>query len=348
MALQKSPALRKYTLKDARLTSDKHRSFAFGTTHRARTKVGLHCTAELLYGVLLDSRPGRLAEIFDKECRVLCTLHHQNVAKFLGLMFTPDSPHPFLLSEELEDNLMDFLEKHANIELSRKLSILLSVARGLEYLHTSTPPIVHCMLTARSIGISSSQQAKITDTGISRIVDPKKFSLTVNHTPSIRVYMPPEMTPFTLEFTPEMDVFSFGHIALHTANQVFPSELLAPTHTPPNSKMLVARTELERRVHYFDLLHGYIGEGHTLTVVMKQCLYNEPQKRPSAIEVVHSLSQLYRKQEERPTTMRLPAVSKRKKLRLASVAFRKLCSKEDSLADCYKVSSLGHFGINCL
>ena len=62
------------------------------------------------------------------------------------------------------------LESAPNIRLCTKLSILQDVSRGLIYLHSRAPAVIHRDLTARNVLLDSAMRAKIADLGNSRIV----------------------------------------------------------------------------------------------------------------------------------------------------------------------------------
>ena len=72
--------------------------------------------------------------------------------------------------------------------------------------------------------------------------------------------------------------------------QVFPGTLLQYTfRDPENPRHRLARTEVQRRDEYIKLLHQQLGEQHTLVLLVKQCLDDEPSERPSAQELLRQL-----------------------------------------------------------
>ena len=69
-------------------------------------------------------------------------------------------------------------------------------------------------------------------------------------------------------------------------SQKFPGTLLPPTYPDPdNPGHLLARSEVERRSDYIQLLHEQLGEQHPLSQLVSQCLHNIPAQRPSAEEL---------------------------------------------------------------
>ena len=149
-------------------------------------------------------------------------LRHPNITQFLGVCFLPDCQLPVLLMERLDSSLDDLLETVPNIPLALKRSILEDVSRGLLYLHKHTPQIIHRDLTAKNVLLTSSLIAKITDFGNARFVNlqPGQLARTLSQLPGTLSYMPPESLSASARYGPSLDVFSFGHLALFTINQV--------------------------------------------------------------------------------------------------------------------------------
>ena len=72
--------------------------------------------------------------------------------------------------------------------------------------------------------------------------------------------------------------------------QVFPGDLLEPNYVDPeNLDKLVARSEVDRREIAFEQLEA---EHHCFEQLIKDCLNNIPARRPTAQQLVTSLTQL--------------------------------------------------------
>ena len=149
-------------------------------------------------------------------------LRHPNIVQFLGLCFLEGSALPVLVMERLDSSLDDLLETSPGLPLALKQSLLTDVARGLLYLHTCDPPVVHRDLSARNVLLTSSLVAKISDLGNARIVNlqPGQLARTLTRVPGTHVYMPPESFDQRSQYGPRLDIFSFGHLALFTLTQV--------------------------------------------------------------------------------------------------------------------------------
>ena len=63
---------------------------------------------------------------------------------------------------------------------------------------------------------------------------------------------------------------------------MFPGDLLPSTYTDPRKNKVKARTELERRQQYISTLEGKLGRENGLVILIKECLVNDPGRRPTA------------------------------------------------------------------
>ena len=244
--------------------------------------------------VKICMNPNEFYKKFFSEFRILSSLCHPNIVQYQCVCPLPNSESPALVMEQLQTNLHDYLlnPSYANLPLSAKVSILQDIARGLAYLHNHKPAVIHRDLSAKNILLSSDRVAKISDFGNSRIIDidpacSSEFKSTT-HVPGTIIYMPPEACSDHAKFNEKLDIFSFGQLALFTATQVYPCDLL-PVYDEDRSCF---RTEVERRQKYIDQLEQQLGGDHDLIKLIKQCLHNSSRMRPTADEIISVLEQL--------------------------------------------------------
>ena len=213
----------------------------------------------------------------------------------MGVHFSPHSQLPMLVMEYLPLSLTQCLETHQDLPLQIKYSILLDVAKGLNYLHCKRPPIVHRDLTANNILLTSNFIAKISDLGVSRMADTfKQRQLTT--APGNWNVMPPEALKDNPNYDHKLDVFSYGCLILH----VFTHQWPAPTaqYVPSiNFFQRIQRsyhrvTEWTRRSKYTTT----ISSDNPFLPFAKCCLDNDPKKRPTMSDAIicaeHAVSSL--------------------------------------------------------
>ena len=75
---------------------------------------------------------------------------------------------------------------------------------------------------------------------------------------------------------------------------MFPGDLLSGTFPDPdNPERALARTEVERRGEYMEILEGDFGYRHpALVQLVRQCLHNAPERRPTTNDVLGRLQRL--------------------------------------------------------
>ena len=225
-----------------------------------------------------------------KECERSSRLSHPNIVRFVGIHCPSPDRVPNIVMERLHCSLTKQLEETRataaagdQFPVDKKLSILSQVGRGLRYLHSQSPPIIHRNLSSDNVLLSEKLElAKISDLGSVRLVDSKK-QVEIMKTPNMVIFIPPEvLSDEPVEYEAEVDVFSFGCVMLHTLSHQWP--------TP--SQPVGTRSEVERRQKYLDVITEQRVawklkpfESSAIINVAKNCLSNIPKDRPSMEDV---------------------------------------------------------------
>ena len=255
---------------------------------------GALCAAKIVHEVINDPRNADHQVVIQKieqECRIMSSLHHPNVVQFLGMYFFEQSIVPVLVMESLDMDLEALLTQPTSITAPIKVKVLFDVAKGLVYLHSLSPPIIHSDLTTKSVLLTNTLVAKIGGFRNSQI---RSDSALLTRFPGTLLYMPPEAMANSPQYNEKLDVFSYGHLALCTALQESPRELQDVSHDPKNPNKRRMRTEVQRRYQYIDRLTKKFGSHHTLTTLVTDCLHNDPPIRPSAIQVFKKIQKLHK------------------------------------------------------
>ena len=293
MSLSNFSELQPFIVSDVRVTGVVLGEGSYGSVEEAEIP-GATCVVKKLHEALLPPPTeahgaDRMAATFVAECRLMSTVRHPHIVQFLGVCLLPGSRLPALVMEKLLIDLHNLLENNSAIPLSMKHSILLGVSKGLTYLHTRSPAIIHRDLSARNVLLNSAMVAKIADLGNSRIINVRPSQLmTMTKNPGNMWYMPPEAQEDASKYNTSIDVFSFGNLTLFTLTQQFP-KVLAASHTDPNTGRVSARLEVERRSESFEQVYHELGREHPLVCLAEQCLHNLPSRRPPIAEVLERL-----------------------------------------------------------
>ena len=266
---------------------------SYGIVFEVTTKDGTKCIAKRLHNTLRNA-PTReqrefIASNFRQECHILSGLNHPNVVKFVGVHYGRDQNDISLIMERLHSDLADFVKKNPDTNLATRLLILYDVSRGLCYLHSRTPPLIHRDLTAPNILLTKDLTAKIGDLGVSRYVDPATLAtLALTVGPGNPFYMPPECNVENPKYTVKLDIFSFGILIVHTINGIVPNSYNLSSFKS-FFYSLVGKVELKRRS---TAVQEKMGENHVLYSITKRCLHDRPEQRPSVEVVSSSLREL--------------------------------------------------------
>ena len=148
-------------------------------------------------------------------------------------------------------------------------SVLHDVSLGLSYLHTqTTPPIIHRDLSANNVLLASNMTAKISDLGMTRILDLTPLQVSrMTATPGTRTFMPPEVMVVDPIYSTSVDTFSFGILMVHVLSGMWPHPKSGPVHAEPNGQRIPI-SEAERREEHLNS----IGNDHPLMSLILKCL----------------------------------------------------------------------------
>ena len=295
--IQSAPELKQFILKDVKRPTKEPQKLgdgSYGSVEKLED-IGITCAGKTLHNALIDVQNEGVENVikkFVKECQLMGDLRHPHIVQFLGICFLPDSKLPVLVMEYMPTSLDHLLKNNENVPLMVKRSVLYDVSRGLTYLHSRNPPVIHRDLTATNVLLNSAMVAKIADFGNARIVDmlPDQVAKTMTRAPGTLAYLPPEALEQHPKYGNKIDIFSFGHLSLYTAIQVFPTPT-ASTYLDPVSKEVVARSEVERRQQFIDMTEQQPALS-PLKQLIVECLDNDPDGRPSAEKLVQQLAKL--------------------------------------------------------
>ena len=289
-----SDELAVYALRDVQglATGQPKDSGSWGCVYQV-TVNGFPCIAKRLHDILVGQHVSAqerasVRRRFRNECVLLSRLRHPNVVQFIGVHYGRDQDDLTLVMEGLYMDL-DRCLKHVNVRgvplaLPVKLAILLDVAYGLLYLHTQNPPIVHRDLTASNVLLTNDLRAKLADLGVSKILDLHPRSQATQTTcPGTLGAMPPEALIETPIYDAKLDVFSFGTVMLHVANQEFPIFYDVDRYERGKKHIAMRRRAISK-----------MGETHVLRPLVLQCLQDDSRRRPPTAEVRADLERLAR------------------------------------------------------
>lgn len=145
--------------------------------------------------------------MFGDEIQLMMNLRHPNIVQFIGASWNSYSNICFVTEFLERGDLFGVLRNQEN-KLTWAEPILrmtIDTSRGMAYLHSMKPPIIHRDLKSMNILVSSTWGCKVSDFGLSREKSVDE-TMSVTGTP---LWLPPEMIRGE-RYTEKADVYSFG------------------------------------------------------------------------------------------------------------------------------------------
>ena len=227
----------------------------------------LHQLATLLHLPPSEGGNERAVTILDRESNFLQSFKHPNIVQHLTTEKHPKSGSTILVTELMDCNLRSYLSSYGEESLTSHCQISLSkdVASGLAYIHSRQ--IIHRDLCVDNVLLTLSQPvpvAKISDFGMSRLVDPSQMTHSLTAVGHRMGYMPPEAIRLEdEEYDHSLDVFSMGVIMVQILR-----------------KAATIKTVRDRLLHV-----SQIPESHRLKPLINKCLNKDKRRRPPASEL---------------------------------------------------------------
>ncbi|XLR33043.1 hypothetical protein S83_060943 [Arachis hypogaea] len=214
---------------------------------------------------------------FKSEVEIMLRLRHPNIVLFMGAITRP--PHLSILTEFLPRGSLYGLLRNPKFQLNdkRRLRMAVDVAKGMNYLHTSHPPIVHRDLKSPNLLVSKHWVLKVCDFGLSRMkhhtfLSSKSYAGTAE-------WMAPEVLRNELA-NEKCDIYSFGVILWELATTMIPWQGL-------NQMQVVGAVGFQnRRLEIPDDVDPEVEQ------IIRDCWQMDPQLRPSFSELLSRLCQL--------------------------------------------------------
>ncbi|KAL2608857.1 hypothetical protein R1flu_027430 [Riccia fluitans] len=222
---------------------------------------------------------GDALEEFRLEVRIMRRLRHPNVVLFMGAVTRP--PNLSIVTEFLPRGSLYRLIHRPNNQLDerRRLRMAFDVAKGMNYLHSSTPIVVHRDLKSPNLLVDKNWVVKVCDFGLSRLKH--NTFLSSKSTAGTPEWMAPEM----LRNEPsneKCDVYSFGVILWELAT-------LRQPWGGMNPMQVVGAVGFQHR-----RLDIPTDMDPQLANIIRECWQNDPNARPSFSQLMAALKPLQR------------------------------------------------------
>ena len=145
---------------------------------------------------------------FRTEVTMMSKMRHPNVVLLMGICSA--APNLAIVTEYLARGSLYRLLHHTEtpLDMRRRVKMGIDMAKGMAYLHSASPPIVHRDLKSPNLLVDETFTVKICDFGLARFKQ-DTFVQTVNGCAGTPNYMAPEVLR-NEKFNEKCDVFSMG------------------------------------------------------------------------------------------------------------------------------------------
>ncbi|THG10667.1 receptor-like protein kinase FERONIA [Camellia sinensis] len=246
----------------------------------------------------LNSMSKQGAHEFWTEIEMLSTLRHNHLVSLIG--YCEEGDEMILVYEYIENGtLADHLYKIntsgniCHMSWEQRLNICIGVARGLDYLHTSTQQgVIHRDMKTTNILLDKVWVAKISDFGLCKMGITSDFGTHVStDVKGTFGYLDPEYF-MTRRLTKKSDVYAFGVVLLEVLCGRPAVDMRLEEEQCSLALWAQHCIKKKKLGQIIDPSIKYQISPHCLKVftkVAKKCLHNQPNGRPTMADVVVSL-----------------------------------------------------------
>ncbi|EJY57533.1 AAEL017546-PA [Aedes aegypti] len=227
---------------------------------------------------LLDKKVNRVERArFREEAEMLKKLQHPNIVRFYNYWESPPTAgnkkkNIVLVTElMLSGTLKSYLRRFKKINPKVLKSWCRQILKGLHFLHSRAPPIIHRDLKCDNIFITGTTgSVKIGDLGLATLKN-RSFAKSVIGTPE---FMAPEM--YEEHYDEAVDVYAFGMCMLEMATSEYPyNECNTPAQIYKKVTSGIKPASLEKV------------ENPEVKEIIERCIHDKKEGRPTCKELLN-------------------------------------------------------------
>ncbi|KAJ7531507.1 hypothetical protein O6H91_14G046800 [Diphasiastrum complanatum] len=252
--------------------------------------------------------------LFISEMEYLGKLRHKNLVPLLGFCVAASQRllvYKHMINGTLQSKLHPS-DATPRLDWPERLKVALGAARGLAWLHHScNPRIIHRNISNSTILLDEDFDARITDFGLARLMDPVDTHNSTNSNGDLggQCYIAPEYLR-TLVATVKGDVYSFGVVLLELVTGQMPTGLIVNGEFKGSLVEWVAMMcSLGSASDVIDkslLGKGMDSELTQFLRIARSCLLSLPKDRPSMYDVFQLVKAIAQKYHFTDQTDELP------------------------------------------
>ncbi|KAL0366618.1 UNVERIFIED_CONTAM: MDIS1-interacting receptor like kinase [Sesamum radiatum] len=254
----------------------------YGSVYRAKLPNGRVVALKKLH--TLEGENPTFDKCFRNEAEILQGIRHQNIVRLFG--YCLHKRCMFLIYDYMQRGSLFCVlrdEKEAvELDWMKRVNVVKGVAHALSYMHHDCdPPILHRDVSSNNILLDSKLEARLSDFGIARLLDPSSSNLT--QIAGTQGYIAPELA-YTMAVNEKCDVYSFGVVVLETISGSHPGGFINSMARQPGENDTSLQDFLDKRLPppAEQILASDVVR---IARIALACLNPNPKLRPSMKEV---------------------------------------------------------------
>lgn len=269
----------------------------FGTVYKGELHDGTKIAVKRMESGVVA---GKGLNEFKSEIAVLTKVRHRHLVGLLGYCLDGNERllvYEYMPQGTLSQHLFNWKEDGLKpLEWTRRLTIALDVARGVEYLHgLANQTFIHRDLKPSNILLGDDMRAKVSDFGLVRLAPEGKASIETRLAGTFG-YLAPEYAA-TGRMTLKVDVYSFGVILM----ELITGRKAIDESQPEESlhlvtwfrRMLINKDALRKAIDpTIDISEETLSSVSTVAELAGHCTARESYQRPDMGHAVNVLSSL--------------------------------------------------------
>ncbi|CAI9780013.1 unnamed protein product [Fraxinus pennsylvanica] len=231
---------------------------------------------------------------FSVEVEILARVRHKNLLTLRGYCAEGQERlivYDYMINLSLLSHLHGPHSAECHLDWNRRMNIAVGAAEGIAYLHHyATPHIIHRDIKASNVLLDGDFQAQVADFGFAKFIPDGATHVTTRVKGTLG-YLAPEYAMLG-KASESCDVYSFGILLLELASGKKPLEKLSSTIKRSITDWALPLAREGKFNELVDLrLNGkYVEEELKMIVLIGLiCGHNQPEKRPTMLEVIELL-----------------------------------------------------------
>ncbi|CAN1126596.1 Probable serine/threonine-protein kinase PBL3 [Linum perenne] len=259
--------------------------------------------------VAVKKRFGAPTQDFVDEVRYLSAIQHRNIVTLLG--YCQENSMQFLIYEYVPSGSVSShlygsgQVSKEKLEFKHRLAIALGAAKGLDYLHSLRPRLVHKNFKTANVLVDENFIAKVADAGLRNFLARVESAGPSSQVTMDEIFLAPEVREFR-RFSEKSDVYSFGVFLVELiSGREATEQNMVEWKVQSNGEEGISSSKVEGgRVVDERLGSSFTAEGmEELMGLAERCLDASSERRPAMSYVVTEVDRILEKEMKVTTGM---------------------------------------------